>query len=133
MSRGRAAAKPELGEVVSTARVRFARVSARKARYLADLVRGLTVADARHQLGAVHKPSSMPVVAGALKAAMANYDDLVRNDIQENQGDVDDLVIVEIFVDAGPMLKRFRPRAMGRAGQIRKRTCHLTLKLYTQG
>jgi large subunit ribosomal protein L22 len=131
MSRARAARNPALGEVVTTARTRFARVSARKARDLADLIRGLTVAEAQQQLQAVHRPSSMPTVKGALDSAVANYKNLVREEIVTAAGDAADLIVGEIYVDAGPMAARFRPRAMGRACVVRKRTCHLTIKLYT--
>lgn len=133
MSRARAARKPLLGDEVASTRVKFARVSARKTRDLADLIRGLTVAEARQQLGLTHRPSAMPVMDRALKSVVANYEDLVRNEAIENQGEVENMVVGEIFVDAGPMLKRFQPMSMGRAGMIRKRTCHLTIKLYTQG
>jgi large subunit ribosomal protein L22 len=122
-----------LGQPVASARVRFARVSARKTRDLADLIRGLSVGEALQQLSVVHRPSSMPTVLGALNSAVANYENLVREDAIEKQGEADDLLVGEVFVDAGPMAARFRPRAMGRACVIRKRTCHLTVKLYTQG
>jgi large subunit ribosomal protein L22 len=121
-----------LGKAVSTAKVRFAHVSARKTRDLADLIRGLTVAEAREQLAAVHRPSAMPTVIGALSSAVANYEDKVREDAIENQGKADALLVGEVLVDGGPMVKRFQPRAMGRACTIRKRTCHLMIKLYTQ-
>ena len=134
MSRARAARRPILGEEVASARVRFARVSARKARDLADLIRGLTVTEAYQQLGATHRPSSMPTVLGALKSAVANYEDHARDeDDKRNAGESGELLVGEIMVDGGPMIKRFRPRAMGRACVIRKRACHLTVKLYSQG
>jgi large subunit ribosomal protein L22 len=122
-----------LGEEVASARVRFARVSARKARDLADLIRGLTVTKAFEQLGATHRPSSMPTVLGVLKSAVANYEDHAREDDKRNANESGDLLVGEIMVDGGPMIKRFRPRAMGRACVIRKRACHLTVKLYAQG
>jgi large subunit ribosomal protein L22 len=125
MSRARAARKPELGELIATAQSRFNRVTARKARSLADLIRGLTVAQAEQQLANTHKPSAMAVVSNALKSAVANAKD-------KEAEDPESLVIGEIFVDAGPMLKRFQPRAMGRACSIRKRMSHVTVKLYTQ-
>lgn len=133
MSKARAARKPLLGTEVASARVRFARVSARKARDLADLVRGLTVDEALEQLSVTHRPSAMPTVLGALQAAVANYQNHVREEIIENQGPAGSLIVGEIMVDGGPIMKRFRPRAMGRAAVIRKRSCHMTVKLYTQG
>jgi len=129
MARARRGANPELGEVVSSARVKFARVSAQKARDLADLIRGLSVGEARAQLNAVHRPSAMPVVAGALHSVAANYEYLKKEDLVDDYGPADGLFVGEITIDGGPMFKRFQPRAMGRAGLIRKRTCHLTIKL----
>lgn len=125
MSRARAARKPELGELIASAQSRFNRVTARKARSLADLIRGLTVAEAERQLANTHRPSAMAVVSNALKSAVANAK-------EKEAEDPESLVIGEIFVDAGPMLKRFQPRAMGRACSIRKRMSHVTVKLYTQ-
>lgn len=125
MSRARAARKPVLGEMVASAKSRFNRVTARKARYLADLIRGLTVAEAAQQLANVHRPSAEPMIANALKSAVANAK-------EKEVADVEELVVGEIFVDAGPTLKRFQARAMGRACTIRKRMSHVTIKLYTQ-
>jgi large subunit ribosomal protein L22 len=106
--------------------MRYARVSARKVRDLADLIRGLTVGEARQQLMATHRPSAGTMVSNLLKSVTANAKDL------EFEGDADDLVIGEIQIDAGPIIKRFRPMSMGRGGAIRKRTCHMTIHLYTE-
>lgn len=127
MSRARAARNPELGVKVATTKVRYARVSARKMRSIVDLIRGLTVAQARHQLMTVHRPSAGTILNEAFKSVVAN----VSNN-PDFDGEVESLVIGEIFADGGPMMKRFRPRAMGRACTIRKRTSHMTIKLYTQ-
>lgn len=127
MARARAARKPELGEMVTSAKARFQRVSARKARYIADLIRGLSVAEAQQQLMLVHRPSAGPMVTNLLKSAVAN-----ARDKELGGDDPEDLIVGEIFVDGGPMIKRFRPRAMGRACVIRKRMCHITIKLYTE-
>lgn len=126
MSRARAARKTELGEMVATAQSRFVGIPARKARYVADLIRGLTVAEAERQLAFIHRPSAVPIVGKALKSAVANAKDL------EVPNDPATLVVGEIYVDGGPMLKRFQPRAMGRGCTIRKRMAHVTIKLYTQ-
>lgn len=123
MSRARAARRPELGEVVAQARARFTGVPARKTRYVADLVRGLTVAEAQVQLAMTHKPSAVPIVSRLLKSAVANAE-------QKEVANVEGLVIGEIFADGGPMLKRFQAAPMGRAMQVRKRMSHLTIKLY---
>lgn len=127
MSRARSASKYILGKVVATAKARFVAVPARKARYVADLIRGLTVAEAELQLHNVHRPSAVPIVGKALRSAVANAKD---HEIEE---DPNTLVVGEIFVDDGPILKRFQPRAMGRGNPIRKRMAHVTVKLYTQG
>ena len=126
MSRARAARKPELGDLVATAISRFNRVTARKARSLADVIRGLTVAEAQQQLANIHRPSANPVVSNVLKSAVANAKE------KEVDEDPNDLVIGQIYVDAGPMLKRFRARAMGRGVTVRKRMAHVTVKLYKQ-
>ncbi len=122
------AEKLQLGELVSSAKARFQRVSARKARQLADVIRGLTVAEARRQLMYQHRPSAGPIVAGAFFSAVANADEKRKAD--QWVGEVDELIVGEVMVDGGPMLKRFRPRAMGRAAMIRKRMAHVTIKLY---
>lgn len=129
MSRARAARKIELDELklVASAKARFARVPARKVRYVADLIRGLTVAEAERQLANVHRPSAGPLVGKVLKSAVAN-----AQEKEEFDEDPEKLVIGEIMVDGGPMLKRFMARAMGRGVQIRKRLSHVTIKLYTQ-
>jgi large subunit ribosomal protein L22 len=125
MSRGRTARKPILGEMIAMARARFTGVPARKARYVADLLRGLSVAQATHQLMSLHRPSSVPIMDRLLKSAVANAKE--KSDLDPNE-----LVIGEIFVDAGAMLKRLRPRAMGRGARVRKRTSHMTIKLFTE-
>ena len=123
MSKARAAYRPELGEMIATARVSFARVSARKARLVADVIRGLTVAEASQQLANLHRPSAVPYVDRLIKSAVANAK-------EQEATETDGLIVGEIFVDGGPMLKRFRPRAMGRACTIRKRMSHMTVKLF---
>ena len=127
MSGARYADKPELGELVTTARARFLRVPPRKARAVADLIRGLSVAEADKQLIMLHRPSAVPAVNNLLKSAVANAREQELGDEEP-----EDLVIGEIVVDGGPMIKRYRPRAMGRATVIRKRMSHLTIKLFKQ-
>lgn len=124
MSRARAAYRPELGDMIASARVCFTRVPPRKARMVADMIRGLTVAEANQQLANLHRPSAVPFVDRLLKSAVANAKD------QQEITETDSLIVGEIFVDGGPMLKRFQPRAMGRACMIRKRMSHMTVKLY---
>lgn len=125
MSRARRARKIELGELISTARLRNYNVGPRKVREVADLIRGLSVRAALDQLLAVHRPSAVPAVRKLISSAMNNA----------NQGDGDkfteeELVIGKIDVSSGPIMYRMRPMSMGRAGRIRKRSCHVRLELY---
>jgi len=112
-------------ETAAPARVRaqakYVRTSARKARLVCDHIRGKSVTDARALL--LHSPRSVAEDwSKLLESAVANA--------EHNNGlDADDLKIVEVRADEGPTLKRFRPRAMGRATKIRKRTSHLTIVL----
>lgn len=123
-----AAAKPrrrdrrQAGERVTVrAQAKYVRSSARKARLIADHVRGKDVAEARAILA--FSPRSVAedwrkVLESAIANAEHNHD-LVG----------DDLRVLNATADEGPTLKRFRPRAMGRATRIRKRTAHLTITL----
>ncbi|MCH8332318.1 50S ribosomal protein L22 [Candidatus Sumerlaeota bacterium] len=124
MSRARRAASPKLGEKVSTARARYLRVGPRKIRDVADLIRGLTLDRAQQTLATLHRPSGVPIIRRLLSSALsnANHDDRTYK--------AEELIIGEIFVDGGPTSGRFRPRAMGRAAVIRKRTSHVTVHLF---
>jgi large subunit ribosomal protein L22 len=93
----------------------------RKARYVADLIRGKKVEDALDVLAFSPRKASR-LISKLIKSAIANAG-------QNESIDVDTLFIKKIFVDGGPTLKRFRPRAMGRATTIRKRTSHITVVL----
>ena len=105
----------------STAKARYVRIAPRKLRLVMDMVRGKPVEDALTTLGLVRKGAS-PVLAKVIKSALANA--------ENNHGmNTDGLFIKEAYVDEGPTLKRFMPRAMGRATQIRKRTSHITVVL----
>ena len=106
---------------VVTAHARYVRTSARKARLVADLVRGKPVADAQAILAYSTRAAALPV-RKVLQSAIANAD--------HNHGlDARDLVLSRLTVDEGPTIRRFRPRAMGRATRINKRTCHITVGL----
>lgn len=97
------------------------RIAPRKVRLVIDLIRGKQVGEAIAILR--HTPkSASPVVEKVLKSAMANAE-------HNYEMDVNNLVINEAFVNEGPTLKRFRPRAMGRASAINKRTSHITIVL----
>jgi large subunit ribosomal protein L22 len=104
------------------ATLRFLRVSARKTRLVADLVRGKDVDEAIFALSVTRRAASEPI-SKLIASASANAANL--NDELE----LGDLYVKEIYVDEGPTLKRFRPRAMGRATRINKRTSHVTCVL----
>lgn len=97
----------------------YLRVSPRKTRLIVDLVRGKSVSEALGILTVTHRAASEPV-RKLILSAMANAGD---------SADVDRLFVQQIFVDEGPTLRRFRPRAMGRATRINKRTSHVTCVL----
>lgn len=96
-------------------------MSPRKVRLVVDLIRGLDVDDAEVQLQHHAKRGATPILK-LLRSAIAN----AQHNFNLNRGN---LFISEIRVDEGPTLKRFRPRAFGRAGTIRKRTSHIMLAL----
>jgi large subunit ribosomal protein L22 len=98
---------------------RYLHVAPRKVRLVADLVRGKGVGYALGVLEHVPKKSAR-IVAKTLKSVVANAENTQRVD-------VDRLYVKRITVDEGPTLKRFMPRAHGRATKIRKRTSHLTV------
>ncbi|MDP4169075.1 MAG: 50S ribosomal protein L22 [Bacillota bacterium] len=100
---------------------RTVRIAPRKVRLVVDLIRGKQVGEAVAILNLTPKTSS-PVVEKVLKSAMANAE-------HNYEMDINNLVITQAFVDEGPTLKRFRPRAMGRASAINKRTSHITIVL----
>ena len=98
---------------------RTVRIAPRKVRLVVDLIRGKQIGEA----GAIlrHTPrAASPVVEKVLKSAVANAE-------HNYDLDVNNLVISEVFVDEGPTMKRFRPRAQGRASAINKRTSHITI------
>lgn len=104
-----------------TARLKHLRMTPMKARRVVDLVRGRSAADAANILAFAPQAAAEPV-AKLIASAVANG--------QHNQNlDPETLIIDRIFVDEGPTLKRFQPRAQGRAFRIRKRTCHITVEL----
>jgi large subunit ribosomal protein L22 len=105
------------------AQAKYVHVSARKARLVADLIRGRSVPEARTIL-AFSKRAVAEDIEKVLRSAVANAES--RPDLHWNG---DDLVVVTAYVDEGPTLKRFRPRARGRASAIRKRMCHITVEL----
>lgn len=108
---------PEAQEAIATAK--YIRMSPTKARQVVDLIRGRHVEDARRVLRFTSRAASAPV-AKVLESAVANA--------EHNGGlPADELVVARAWVDEGPTLRRFRPRALGRATRIRKRTCHIAV------
>ena len=103
------------------AQARFVRVTPMKARRVVDLIRGLPAAQAQAVLTFAPQAASEPV-GKVLNSAIANATN--NHDL-----DLDTLVVSEAYVDEGPTMKRFRPRAQGRAYRIRKRTSHITVVL----
>ena len=101
------------------ATARYVRVSPRKAGDMAGLIRGKKVAEAKAIL-AMSPRAAAKLVGKVLDSAVANAEN--NHDL-----DADDLYVVQAYVNGGPTLKRFRPRAMGRASRIRKRTSHITV------
>lgn len=97
------------------------RISARKARLVADLVRGKLVSTAVDQLRVTNKKAA-PLVKKLIESAM-------NNATRTSTVDVDRLAVAEIFVDESKTLKRYLPRAQGRATPLRKRSSHITVKL----
>lgn len=103
------------------ARARFIRMGPRKARLVADLVRGQQVPHSL-QLLKYSSKTAAPVLAKVIESAVANADN-------EYGLDAEQLYVKEIVVDGGPTLKRIRPQPMGRAYRIRKRSCHIRVVL----
>lgn len=108
---------PDAQEAIATAR--YIRMSPTKVRQVVDLIRGRHVDDARRVLTFSERSASKPVLK-VLNSAIANA--------EVNRGlPGDELVVARAWVDEGPTLKRFRPRALGRATKIRKRTAHISV------
>jgi ribosomal protein L22 len=111
---------PEPGVLVQ-ARARYVRTSARKARLVCDHIRGKDVAEARAILAFTPRAAAKPWLK-LLESAVANAE-------HNHELVGEELKIAAVHADEGPTLKRFRPRAMGRATRIRKRTSHLSITL----
>ncbi|CAN5707350.1 hypothetical protein BH24ACT26_BH24ACT26_08500 [soil metagenome] len=108
---------PDAQEAIATAK--FIRISPTKARQVIDLIRDRHVDDARRVLRFTQRGASAPV-GKVLESAIANA--------EHNRGlPADELVVARAWVDEGPTLRRYRPRALGRATRIRKRTCHISI------
>lgn len=104
-----------------TAKTRMIRISPRKVRLVGDLIKARNINDAMGILTYMPKKASF-ILKKLLDSAIANAR-------QKKYVDVDNLYVKNVIVDGGPMMKRFLPRAMGRATKIRKRTSHITMIL----
>jgi large subunit ribosomal protein L22 len=107
---------------------RFTRISPRKARLVADLIRGKNVEDALAILALTPKKAS-PILRKAVISAAANVRDKDDEDRRKKDSEI---FIKEIRIDEGPTLKRIRPRAQGRAFRINKRTSHINVTVGTE-
>ena len=112
------AARPHVQSVA-----KFVRVSPRKARLVADHIRGRSVPEARTILAFMTRAAAREIEK-VLHSAIANAE---SNPNLHWNGD--DLAVTAVFVDEGPTIKRFRPRARGRVNPIFKRTCHITIRV----
>ena len=100
---------------------KYIRVSSSKAQQVMSMIRGKSAAEADTILAFCEKGAARPV-GRVLRSAIANAE-------KNHSLSRDNLVVAKAYADQGPTLKRFRPRAMGRAGRIRKRTSHITIVL----
>src|SRR6185437_12293986 len=103
------------------ASLRYSRMAPRKIRLVADTVRGKNVNEAVKILSFLNKKSA-PILKKLLQSAIANAE-------QKKTLDVDNLFVKHISVDQGPTMKRYMPRAQGRASEIKKKTSHVNLVL----
>ena len=121
----RAAPRRPDGDVIVRARSKYVRSAPRKARLVMDHIRGKEVEQARAIL--VHAPRAVAEdILKLLNSAVANAE-------SNYELGPDELRVRKAFVDEGPTIKRFRPRALGRATRIQKRTSHMTIELTTTG
>ena len=109
---------------MATARLSYLRVAPRKARIIADLVRGKDVTYAINTLRFMNKAGAREFFK-LIVSAVANAED-------RGEADVDKLVITKVTVDGGPVLKRWRPRAQGRGTRVLKKTSHVLLEVSAQ-
>ena len=119
--KGKAAAKEPSERPVVRAKASFVRIAPRKARLVADQVRGMPLEDALTTLRFSSRGAARDIakLIGSAAANAENNHDLVA----------DDLILTDITVDEGPTLRRYRPRALGRATRINKRTSHIKVAL----
>jgi len=107
----------------NTASARHVRIAPRKARMVIDLIRGEPIVDALAILQFTQKRAA-PLIAKVVESALSNV-----KDSDDLDWEIDDLQVAEAYVNEGPTLKRFKPRAMGRATTILKKTSHINVAL----
>jgi large subunit ribosomal protein L22 len=120
------ATNDELQTRANTAKARHLRIAPRKARMVIDLVRGKPILEALDILQFTQKRAA-PMITKAIESALANVDES-----EELDWVLEDLYVAEAYVNEGPTLKRFKPRAMGRATTILKKTSHINIVLQPQ-
>jgi ribosomal protein L22 len=113
--------RPEAEQVFVRAQAKYVRSSPRKARLVIDHIRGKSVEEARAILSHTPRAAAVPVLK-VLESAIANAE-------HNHELLPEELRIHQVMVDEGPTIKRYRPRALGRATKIRKRTSHITINL----
>ena len=119
--REKAAKRQENKDTRPRAVAKYIRISPTKVKIVVDLIRGKSVAEAKAILMATRRAASEPVLK-VLNSAVAN----AENNLELSK---DNLYVAEVYADQGPTLKRFQPRARGRAMQILKRSSHITIIL----
>lgn len=107
----------------ASALLRYERIAPRKVRIVAELIRGKAVDEAINILMFSQKGAAQ-LLKKLLVSAIANAEDKSKGSV-----DTDSLIVKEVRVDGGPVLKRWRPRAMGRATRVNKRTSHIQIVL----
>ena len=108
----------------TTVKLKYIKQSAKKVRFVLNLVKGSSVGNALNKLDNLNKKAAVSI-SKAIRSGVANLLNIEGNDnIDQN-----DFYVSDAYVDQGPSMKRFRPAAMGRATPILKRSSHLTLKL----
>ncbi|MEL7609602.1 MAG: 50S ribosomal protein L22 [Bacillota bacterium] len=120
-SREKSAARRTNADKRPRAIARYVRISSRKVKIVIDMIRGKSFAEAQAILEFTPKAAS-EVVKKVLQSAAAN----AENNLDMSR---DNLFVAEVYANQGPTLKRFRPRAQGRASRIKKRTSHITVVL----
>tara|TARA_B100000029_G_scaffold201497_1_gene199720 strand:- start:1460 stop:1810 length:351 start_codon:yes stop_codon:yes gene_type:complete len=108
----------------TTVKLKYIKQSAKKVRFVLNVVKGSSVSNALDKLDNINKKAAISI-AKAIKSGLSNLSNIEGGD-SVNQND---FYISDAYVDQGPSMKRFRPAAMGRATPILKRSSHLTLKL----